>query len=147
MRSKSCLAICLPLSAFMISLFWFLKDFGCSVSSQPTDRFWQSHRVFPQPSDDVTVWMDGQQDGQMTGWVGAWCFVGHSLPGGWDQKRQLCPRGGDGGSGSKLGDDPSSVEEPWGSRGQWAGCQPAAHVAARKATAPWAMWMGTWPGV
>lgn len=137
MHSKSCLAACLPLSAFMILLFWFLKDFGCSVSSQCTDRFWQSHPVFLQPGDDVTVWMDGQQGGQMTGWVGGWCFVGHSLPGGCDQKLQLCPRGGGGGL----------MEKSWRSGGQWAGCQPAAHLAAGKGTAPWAVWTGMWPGV
>lgn len=97
MHSKSCLAACIPLSAFMILLFWFLKDFGCSVSNQCTDRFWQSHPAFLQPGDDVTVWMDGQQGGQRTGWVGGWCFVGHFLAGGWDQKLQLCPRGRGGG--------------------------------------------------
>lgn len=31
MHSESCLAVCLPLSACMILLFWFLKDSGCSV--------------------------------------------------------------------------------------------------------------------
>lgn len=143
MNSKSCLAFCLPLPACMILLFWFLKGFGCSVSSQLTDRFWQSHMVFLQPSDDVTVWVDGQQGGQMTGWVGGWYFMGHSLPGGWDQKPLLCPEWGDGALWHRAWRWPRLCGNPWGQRAR---CQPAAHLAAGKATAPWAMWTGTWPG-
>lgn len=74
MHSKSCLAVCLPLSAFIILLYWFLKGFGCSVSSQPTDRFWQSHTVrFP-----AAKWwcysLNGWAAKWTSGWVGRWSF-------------------------------------------------------------------------
>lgn len=90
---------------------------GCSVSSQLTDRFWQSHVVFLQPSDDVTVWVDGQQGGQMTGWVrweGGTLWV-IPYPGAGTRSHRSVLNEEMEGSGTELGDDPGSVETPKGS--------------------------------
>lgn len=151
MHSESCLAVCLSLSACMILLFWFLKDFGRSVSSQPTDRFWWSHTVLPQPSDDVPVRMDAQQGGQTTGGVGGCCLVGHSLHGGWEQKPELYPRGGDGGfwhwgrwpciCGKALG-------VPWAASQVPACSTSGSREGHSTSLLPGrAVWVGTWPGV
>lgn len=77
MHSKSCLALCLPLSAFMILLFWFLKYFGCSVNSQPMIGFDTltrcSHsRVMMFQSG----WMGSKADKWQAGWEdGALCLI------------------------------------------------------------------------
>lgn len=91
--------------------------------------------MLPRPSDDVPAWMDAQQGGQVTGWVGAWCFGGHSLPGGGTRSQSSIPEEEMEGSGTGLGDDSGSMEKPWGPMGS----EPGAHLAAGRDTAPWAV--------
>lgn len=147
MHSKSCLAVCLPLSAFMISLFWFLKILVVQWVASLLIGF----DTLTECSHSWMVMLEsGWVGSKVDIWPAVWeCGALWVIPymGAGSRSHSSVPEEEMKGSGSKLGDDPSSMGKLWGSHGQRAGCQPAAHLAAGKATAPWTMWTGTWPGV